>query len=740
MAIHRPFTRPFITLDGNVRTSGGSKNLAKGQFTIVNKDSVTTNGAEVVSNFNALPKDANLELRLGVHNAPESRTSNIPVRYSSEIFKLKDIVDFKVSAPKFFKRTFDDYILGYDGINADSAIALQEGQTTLLSVTVKGDYVGFVNNGVCDYTFTVHFGKEPGETDQEVVERAVETLKKQIFPSGVSLETVIDVKAVNSENNPLAGVTSYVFSTLTVTDEGDTNALARVQAQYPLFPVQRTDRDSLKSEYTILHPSTTSLSNFTQTVAKEFKSCENCPAGYDAVTLDGVIYRVTIEDDGADLSTTVDNLPGAVSGSVVKVGQNEGVGTYTVVLDNELTSAEIATYVGTVGAQSTAQITLLGSVADVCYDDTVTSTAWVAKNTCKASVRQYKIQLADGDCDGVTLAKLQANYPDLTIVQGAYTGVARQTVTISGSSGDAVIAVNGTNYTTAYTSNPTATATAFVTAHAATILAETGLTVTSSGAVITFQGSAVAFPVIAGVAGGLTETVSAITYVTTATTGACQGVYSTNVVTNIVCDECDPVFVQKFKAEAPNSFDFKEWELVPLAPNQDALMGIRFTAKPFDMLPTEATIDQVPFFETSSTIKVSGGHIEDVISSFDPQFSNPFKVTRLSRKQDRDGLGYHLRQWEESSRMYFTGLQRHTNNLFAKAIFGEESVLKFDKQYVVYHVYIHDTKYSQGAGRSSDMATEYAIIAEFGRHEDIENYLNKLAVAAGHLPVQVSAN
>ena len=48
MGIHRPFSRPMFTLQGSVLTSGGAKNLAKGQFTIVQSGKVTPQGAEVV--------------------------------------------------------------------------------------------------------------------------------------------------------------------------------------------------------------------------------------------------------------------------------------------------------------------------------------------------------------------------------------------------------------------------------------------------------------------------------------------------------------------------------------------------------------------------------------------------------------------------------------------------------------------------------------------------------------------
>ncbi len=746
MGIHRAFSRPLFTLNGNVLTSGGAKNLAKGQFTVVNSQKAGADGAIVVNNFNGLGKDAVLEMRVGTHKVGAVRTNNTPSTMASETFRLKDVVGVKATYPKFFEQTFDDLIVGWDGINAGSEIDLEEGQTTLLDVTVSGDHVGFIT-GNTEYTFTIHFGREVGETNQEMVERAVEILKKQIFPQGNSINEVIDIKVVDSEHAALAG-TSYTFSHLTLTDEGDSNALALVQAQYPSYTVQRTSRNGLSSVYTILAPTSASIAAYTTTLAKTFKSCEDCPAGYTAVE-NGVIYSISIEDDGADLTTTIDNVPGFVTGTVVRKGQdatNGGRGVYTVITDNALTQTEIDAYVATAGVQTTAQITLIGEVADVCYNSTVTSTAWVAGDACAASVESYTIQLKDDDCDGSRLAELQAAYPGLVIEAGAATGSATQAVTLAAgaTTGNLVITVDGTAYTTANSGTAAATATAFVAAHAAAILADTGAVITNpSTGVVLFTDDAEGFPSIIVSASTLTTlantTVGALDYLVTSTTGGCQAVYSTTVVTDVVCDECDPIFVQNFSSEAPADFDFHSWVKVEEDGNEDALMGIRLTGKPFIMTPTEYTRDSVPFYETSTGISVAGGYIEEVNNSFDPQYSDIFKVTRLSRKQDRDGLGYSLLQWEDASRYYFTGTTRHEDNLFAKGALGEESVLKYTSQYAIYHIEIQDSKASQSAGRHSDMATDYMIFAEFGRHTAIEDYINKLAVAAGHNPVQISA-
>src|SRR5690606_9536265 len=102
-------------------------------------------------------------------------------------------------------------------------------------------------------------------------------------------------------------------------------------------------------------------------------------------------------------------------------------------------------------------------------------------------------------------------------------------------------------------------------------------------------------------------------------------------------------------------------------------------------------------------------------------------------------LGAHLMDTEDASRYYFDGETRHKDNLFAKAVLGEESVLDFQKQYVSYEVEILDNKRSQGVGRSSDMGTSYIIWAPIGENEALEDYINSLAIASGNSPVQILA-
>lgn len=735
---HRPISAHLFTLNGNVLTSGGSKNLAKGQFTIVNTAKPTINGAAVVSDFAGLSQSTIYEMRLGKAKVPNSRTNSNSKPYSTGGFKAGDVTGVRANFPKHTKQTFDDVVIGYDGINAGTKISLLEGQTTLMDVSLCGDNISYFTGGNDDHVIKIHFGREVGDTDKDVIERAVARLQKETFPGGVPITDAVNIKIVNSDNLPLAGI-PYVFSKLSLVDTGDSNAIGLVQAQYPNYRVELTGRDGLVSTYTILHPASTVLASYVSSTTSYLKDCADCAAGYSLLSEGGIIYSVSIEDEGANLATTVDDLPGFVAGSVNKKGQdgdNPSRGIYTVVVDNELTDAEITSFASTVGVKSTALITKLGTVREVCYNSTTVETEWVDGNTCYASVESYKLQLKDSDCSGSKLADLQAYYPQLVIEEGTPSGNATQTVTVSTDGVVLEVVVNGVEYSTADAGTPTQTAAAFVADSAANILAATGIVVTAAAEVITFSGLAEGFPVITSPA----QTVGALDYITTASVGGCQRVYSTTVVTNLVCDECSDIFLQPFVSKAPEDYDFASWEEIAEPVDANAKMGIRLTGKPFTIIPTDISVDQVPFIETSASINVSGGYVEEVNFSFDPVFANIFSVTRLSRKQDRDSLGYNLLFLERQSRAFFDGELTHTDNLYAKHVLGEESVIKFDKQYVQYAITVQDSKSSQSMGRHSDIAMEYSIWAELGQHAAVEAYVNKVAVKAGLDPIQALAN
>jgi hypothetical protein len=113
----------------------------------------------------------------------------------------------------------------------------------------------------------------------------------------------------------------------------------------------------------------------------------------------------------------------------------------------------------------------------------------------------------------------------LTPIYPALNGYSTKTVTVTGSSGTANIAIAGTNYLATFATDLTTTASNWVTAHGATLLA-LGYTVTSALAVITIKALTEDFPTatITNATGNLAGTLGTVT--ATATTG--------NVAVNLV--------------------------------------------------------------------------------------------------------------------------------------------------------------------------------------------------------------
>lgn len=433
MSLNKGQDRIFNLIDGNVLTTGGTLNLANGQLAILDLSLPNTqNGRRAVNTFSGKPKDTNFQIKMGV--APLAATRSISDKpYSSLPFKLSEVVDYKVFAPKVKGIKNDSFIIGYNG-KAGTEIVLSENTSDVIDFTLSGEAIGalgYQDNSVrvslyLEYPYVdadgldVTTGLVP--TMQQIIENAVDVAKRMTLMGGVSILDYIDIAPVNSLAPSLVDITDevpYATFKLTLVDNGDQTALGRVQAQYPLWTVLTADRlEDTSTVYTVIAPSATVLAAFTSTIPSYIKDCADCTAGYTEA-VKGVVYSISIENDGVDVTTTIDNVPGFVTGSVLKQAQNDGVAIYTVVVDNELTEAEIATFKATDAVSSTAVFSLVGDAAAVCENATVTSTAWVKGDVCNAIPEVYTITLADDECGDNKLAAIQAAYPDLVITAGA---------------------------------------------------------------------------------------------------------------------------------------------------------------------------------------------------------------------------------------------------------------------------------------------------------------------------------
>lgn len=414
-------------IDGRTLTSGGSLNVKDGVLAVVSTKDVTSNGKKVLSSFSGLPKSKTFQILVGKKDVPVTRsTNNKP--YESLPFSLEDIVDVQVVTPKQVGQKVDDFIIGYNG-KPGTEIVIGERTSTEIEITLCGDpiyHLGYQDGKVSVKLYlTAPYLNEDGSpkvageavTNQEIVENAVKVFNNMTLLGGAPITDYVEALVVNDLNAALVAPISYTFYTLTVTDNGDNTALARVQAQYPTFSVIKTERiNDTQSVYTILAPTGTVLTSYTTSLPQKLKGCEDCPAGYTELT-GGVVYRVSIEDEGDTTTGTalVDNLPGFVTGTVAKVAQNGSEGVYTVVVTTTLTDAQIATFQSVVGAQATSVIELVGAIDELCENNTTVSTAWVSGEVCSAVGQVYKITLSDDECGDTRLAELQAAYPNLTI-------------------------------------------------------------------------------------------------------------------------------------------------------------------------------------------------------------------------------------------------------------------------------------------------------------------------------------
>lgn len=648
MASHAPQTILFVTNEGLVMDNGYSTRLAKGQFGIVDKGATPSAlGMAVVDTFPTTPKDRLFELKLGIAPLTPTRSQSNKA-YSSMPFKLSEVVDIKVNSPKLGV-SVDEFIIGYDGINNDSALVLTNGDNEVIDITLSGEAIGML--GYPEAKVTVKLYLEAPNTGtftmHEIVEKGVERLKDVTLSGGVPITDYIDVTPVNSTNALTISGLSYTFVNLAVNDAGNASALALVQAQYPDYLVKRESfsvgAGGGISKYTTIVPAGVTLTAFSQVITSQDSDCAGLP-------------------DCTDVTTSI---------------------------------------------------------------------SWTSGASCNAIGKTYTLQLKDDECGVNKLDAIQAAYPNLTVAVNTDTANWRQVVTLSGVSGNASLVINGVTYTEAFATNLTTTAGNFVTSHAATILTATGAVVTSSGATIIITDSSESFPTVSAVAGGLVETLSEVVGVGTAATGACQTVYKTTVYTDIVCEECSPLLRDLFVAEAPEPYEFVNWEAAAVTYSSSAKMGIRLKSKVNIFAGSEEYRDELPFVYSSTRISIANAAPGTVSESFKQGSNGRFAVKVLSIGTEPEAAGGQFYDLEERTRVYFENRQRLAGNNYGKLVLGQESHLKPTVQYVDYSIRIRTNRFAQSFSGEVVENIDYHILVDACKYTGVEALVNALATAAG---------
>ena len=420
--LHAPHTKFHVV--STVLESGYDGNLAKGQLAVVKNKALKGKGKEVTADFDGMTQKDLIAFEIGEVTTPnKQRTVEVPY-ISTGFFPIGNIVDIKAYAPSNVTLKLDHIEIGYDGINESTALFIPEGKAAVMDIVVEG-LVASMFFGQESFIIQKRVYRAVGESMQAVTRRLVKELNEEVIPTATGwasttdvLSQFLEIGVIDSTTTTTVGVNS-VFSSLTLVNNGDSNALADVQAQYPNYTVVQTARDGDNTTYTIVRPQADpALASYVKTVVDvDGKGCADCLATYSLVD-GGYVYHVSIEDDGVDLTTT---LAGLVTGETQldKLGNKDGRGTYAIVMPAIMAQVAIDAIIT---ARPEAEVKYLGEIKDVCSKTTTTTTAWVAGETCVATTKGFSIIVKDNDCGATRLPELRAAYPGLVITEDVVVG------------------------------------------------------------------------------------------------------------------------------------------------------------------------------------------------------------------------------------------------------------------------------------------------------------------------------
>ena len=420
--LHAPHTKFHVV--STVLESGYDGNLAKGQLAVVKNKALKGKGKEVTADFDGMTQKDLIAFEIGEVTTPnKQRTVEVPY-ISTGFFPIGNIVDIKAYAPSNVTLKLDHIEIGYNGINESTALFIPEGKAAVMDIVVEG-LVASMFFGQESFIIQKRVYRAVGESMQAVTRRLVKELNEEVIPTATGwasttdvLSQFLEIGVIDSTTTTTVGVNS-AFSSLTLVNNGDSNALADVQAQYPNYTVVQTARDGDNTTYTIVRPQADpALASYVKTVVDvDGKGCADCLATYSLVD-GGYVYHVSIEDDGVDLTTT---LAGLVTGETQldKLGNKDGRGTYAIVMPAIMAQVAIDAIIT---ARPEAEVKYLGEIKDVCSKTTTTTTAWVAGETCVATTKGFSIIVKDNDCGATRLPELQAAYPDLVITEDGVVG------------------------------------------------------------------------------------------------------------------------------------------------------------------------------------------------------------------------------------------------------------------------------------------------------------------------------
>lgn len=408
--INQSFQQVYVAKTGTLLAGGTTLQLAPDQIGIFDYPSYK---ATATPAFNVSPM---LIIARGVHPAAltiHSFISNSP-EYSKEISGRR-IHGWRAKKAK--KGRHEVFAIGYDGYDTTKTLFAKCGEVRHVYIRLTGRYI---NELYSEKGITRQFSvKAPSCTDcgdncaDVDTSGMADNLVRQILEDSVTGRFLKARKLQYCTNaTPAAGI-SYIKWYLEVVDGGHGDAHGIIQVQYPAYTVHYEGPGAAphSSRYTIITPATvSSLPDFSNAAITLIPDCNTCPGGYTQVA-GGYSYRITIQDNGTDKTAEIQGLPNAVAGTAKRISSQFGQGTYTVVINTQLSDAQITTFLGT---EPTAYFQLLGQAASYCVLTTPGTLSWTSAETLTSFPKSYQLTLR-GECGHDRLSEIQALYPNLVI-------------------------------------------------------------------------------------------------------------------------------------------------------------------------------------------------------------------------------------------------------------------------------------------------------------------------------------
>lgn len=619
--------------NNRLKTSGRNLRLGNGGLGLVlygssNKDGMKVLAPEDIAN---LSKKDHLAFQVGkenLTNLPSGQIDKTPV--STFRFRLGDIVGVRAEQGAEEVRE-DEFLVGYNGIDEDTALEIPEGETRKFEVEIKHGLLSTYSGNEEPYLITINMHREEGQTMQEVVTKAIEGIKDQGFSSYDNYDKIVEFKLI--DNTSEVGLQTYKFYELDLSNSNESQVpLATgvnpglkgfVQSQYDDFDI----KELKKGKYSVMlltedeapeafeMPSINVISD----------SCEGCEAlaGYEA-TGEGYVYSVKMADGGTDKSAGLVTAFGA-GATAEKLDNKEGVGVYAVLSAEviEVTELEL----------EGAEVLLLGHTKEVCIEETSETYEWTETDAeCTSKTEVYNITLPDTVCGEDRLDDLKAEYDN-------------DTVAVEGS-------------------------------------------------------------------------------------GGCNTKYTMEIVTNVVCQECDDIYLDTFNTEEPIDFEGTKWKL-DKEWDEAALMGFRVKAVRTTMIPPSYLQGKLGNINSASEISVSAG----ICEGFSMTHTNcpedkDINVMKVSTNKEPVNMGYQLSFFERRDNKFGGNINPHADYV-EQYLTGTTSLIEPDKQYRIYSVKVMDQE-------THDFANEvtFKIPVKVGYGGAVEDLLNALAGKLGLDPVK----